>query len=84
MAKKEKKLAISYQDKNKDKRTLPTYTEKKQATQKVNKPNNTVTKQQNNVQTNDARTQKTTVKRTTQNNTNNVVETRPNTVKPSL
>lgn len=84
MAKKEKRLAISYQDKNKDKRTLPTYTEKKQATKKVNKPNNTVTKQQNNVQTNDARTQKTTVKRTTQTNTNNVVETRPNTVKPSL
>ena len=82
MAKKEKKLAISYQDKNKDKRTLPTYTEKKQATQKVNKPNNAVAKQQNNVQTNDARTQKTTVKRTVTND--NTVETRPNTVKPSL
>ena len=75
MAKKEKKLAISYQDKNKDKRTLPTYTEKKQATQKVNKPSNTVTKQQNNVQ--DARTQKTTVKKTVTTNNTTAADNRP-------
>lgn len=70
------KLAISYQDKKKkEKRTLPTYTEKKEATQKANKQNNTV-KQQNNVQ--DARTQKTTVKKTvTANNNNTTVDTKP-------